>query len=129
MNTIRVLALAALLPLFGCPTDPGEETGADTGGPIGGGCTYTETHGTCTFVDAVGGAEVTFEFVSDDGATTDSDILSVGDGGTPPTQACLDELGVAAGVAVGCTRGVIDEGACSPEVNSFDDFDTNECRD
>jgi hypothetical protein len=124
VTTFRILAVAALLPLFGCPaaTD-------DSGGMLGGECTYTETHGTCSFVDAVGGADVTFDFVSDDGATTDTYTLYVGDGGAPPTQACLDELGVAAGVEVGCTQGTIDEGTCSPAVYTFDDFDTNDCLD
>ena len=124
MFTFRMLAVAAFLPLFGCPADTD-----DSGGMVGGACTYTETHGTCTFVDAVGDAEVTFDFASDDGAITDTYTLFVGDGGSPPTQACLDELGVAPGVEVGCTRGAIDEGTCSPVVYAFDDFDTNDCLD
>ncbi len=116
--TKRLFALASLLGLVGCG-DP----------PAGGACSYEETHGTCTFVDATAGADVTFDFVSDDGAVTDSDILTVGDGGTAPTQACLDELGISAGASVGCTRGTIVEGTCSPTVYSFDDFSTNDCLD
>lgn len=116
-----LLALAATLLLTAC-----EDV---TDGSVGGPCSYEETHGTCTFVDATGGAEVTFDFVSDDGSVTDSYLLYVGDGGTAPTQACLDELGVAPGVSVGCTMGAIVEGTCSPTVYSFDDFDTNDCLD
>ena len=124
MHVVRRLALALLLPLLGCPDalDPSDDF-------VGGECTYTEIHGTCTFGDAVGGEEVRFDFLSDDGTVVDSHTLVVGDGGTPPTQACLDELGLATGVAVGCTRGAIEEGTCSPVVYAFDDFDTADCLD
>jgi hypothetical protein len=114
-----LLSLVAVLSLTAC-----EEPAI-----VGGDCTYEDTHGTCTFVDATGGADVTFDFVSDDGSVTDSDSLVVGDGGTPPTQACLDELGIAPGASVGCTMRNITSGTCSPVVYAFDDFDTNECLD
>jgi hypothetical protein len=114
-----LLSLVATLCLTAC----------EEGGPVGGDCAYEDTHGTCTFVDAAGGADVTFDFVSDDGTVTDSDTLVVGDGGTPPTQACVDELGIAAGVSVGCSLRNITSGTCTPVIFAFDDFDTNECLD
>ena len=119
MNFFRIFAFAAFLPLFGCAPDSKE----------GSGCTYVETHGVCTFVDAVGGADVTFDFVSDDGALSDTSMLQIGDGGSSPTQDCLDELGITPGLEVGCTHGAIDEGTCSPVVYTFDDFETNACLD
>jgi len=116
------LVVFATVLLAGCWPFSSSESGM-----VGGPCAYEDLHGTCTFVDATGGAEVTFGFVSGDGSLTDSHVLVVGDGGTPPTQACLDELGITAGLVVGCTRSTLTEGTCSPKVFSFDDFRTNDC--
>jgi len=116
------LLLAPLLGLVAC-----DDSADDTSDRVGGECTYAEVHGTCTFVDAAGGAEVSFQFTSDDGAVTDTAHLVVGDGGAPPSQDCLDVLGVTPGVEVGCTRAELVDGACSPVVYSFDTFETNDC--
>ena len=114
-----VLAALAFAPLTACFDDIAPK--------VGGECSYEETHGTCTFVEATGGAEVTFDFVSDDGTVTESDALSVGDGGTPPTQDCLDTLDIAPGVEVGCTLERITDGTCTPVLFAFDDFSPDEC--
>ncbi len=116
-----LLLALALAPLTAC------DESVDTF--VGGECTYEETHGTCTFVEATGGADATFDFVSDDGTILDSATLVVGDGGSPPSQDCLDTLGLAPGVEVGCTLNEITEGTCSPVVFAFDDFTTNACLD
>ena len=117
-----LLATLVIAPLAACVEDV-----EDTGPMVGGECSYEETHGTCTFVEATGGADVTFDFLSDDGSVTESDSLSVGDGGAPPTQDCLDTLGIAPGVEVGCTLKRITDGTCTPVTFAFDDFSVNEC--
>ncbi len=117
-----LLATLVFAPLAACVEDV-----EDTGPIAGGECSYEETHGTCTFVEATGGADVTFDFLSDDGTVTEDDSLSVGDGGAPPTQDCLDTLGIAPGVEVGCTLQRITDGTCTPVIFAFDDFSVNEC--
>ena len=83
------------------------------------------------FTQAAPGADATVlldpNTLSDDGTVTESDSLSVGDGGAPPTQDCLDTLGIAPGVEVGCTLKRITDGTCTPVIFAFDDFSVNEC--
>jgi hypothetical protein len=49
-------------------------------------------------------------------------MRSVGDGGRTP-----DELGVTPGLSVGCTRGSIVTGACTPTICRFDTFGVSDC--
>jgi hypothetical protein len=93
---------------------------------VGGECTYEDLPGTCTFVDAAGGAPVTFDFASEDGAVTDSDTFTIGDG-SDPDQACLDTLGITAGASFDCVQRTMTDGACTPVIYEFADFDGGEC--
>ena len=92
-----------------------------------GGCTYDDLPGTCTFTQVQAGADLTFTYASEDGATTDDGMVSIGDGGTPPDQACLDALGVAADQQVECVQRTITSGTCTPTVWDFPSLDLDVC--
>ncbi|MES2640662.1 MAG: hypothetical protein V4850_14300 [Myxococcota bacterium] len=94
-------------------------------------CSYDDIDGICTFTNVTPDAQVTFDFWSNDLSVNDTGSVLIGDEGTAPDQACIDELGIELDDTVYCSRSVLTEsggdGDCAPVEWEFDDFETRDC--
>ena len=114
--------LIACVTLFGC------ETQAPSRRPVGSGCEYRDTPGTCLFesISPSGpntygeGFRTLFSFLPDSAQESAGKGLrmTIGDG-KDPTQRYLEENRIEVGSEIRCTRRVRIRGPCSAEVFEF----------